>query len=416
VRALLDLLRGAVGGLPRVYWTLWAGMFVNRLASFVIAFLALFLVRERGFAPEGAGRVVALYGVGLVVAGPLGGALADRAGRRATLLLGLGLGGAGVASLAFLRAPAALAAAAFLAAMAGEMYRPAANAAIADVVPPADRTRAFALVYWAVNLGWTLSLALAGVVAERVGFRVLFLADAATSVAFALIVLRSVPETRPAGIEPGPVIAGMGAVLRDRHFLAFLGLQLVSLVVFVQFQLAAPLDMAAHGVGPAGFSALMALNGLGVVVLQPLTARFVAAADQGRLLAAQSLLIGLGFGVFALAGSVPAYAAGVALWTLGEVLGFPVANALVAELSPADLRGRYQGAFSMTWGTAFAIAPVLGGEVLGRFGGPTLWLGCLATGAAAAVGHLAAARPRRRHLAAARHRALAVAAGGPPPP
>ncbi len=72
-----------------------------------------------------------------------------------------------------------------------------------------------------------------------------------------------------------------------------------------------------------------------------------------------------GSGVNALAGTLPAlavYATGVVLWTLGEVSGFPVAAAIVADLAPPELRGRYQGAFSMAWGVAFTVAPVLGGE------------------------------------------------------
>ncbi len=406
--ALRDRLRSNLGGLPPVFWTLWAGMLVNRLASFVITFLGLYLVRERGFTAAAAGRLVALYGLGLLVAGPLGGTLADRIGRRATMLAGLFAGGACVAALAFLRSPDALAGMAFLAALTGEIYRPAANAAIADLVAPPDRARAYGLVYWAVNLGWTLSLALAGFVAER-SIRVLFLADATTSFAFAVIVLARVPETRPAPRAHAPVLAGMGRTLGDGPFAVFLALHLVALVVFVQFQLAAPLDYAAHGVGPGGFSLLMAMNGLGVVLLQPLTARFVSRTDGARLLAASALLFGAGMGLNAMQGSIAAYVVGAATWTVGEVLGFPVANALVANLAPAELRGRYQGAFAMTWGLAFTCAPVVGGAVLERLGGRVLWLGCLAAGAAVAAGHLAAAPARRRRMAA-----CAVKEGGIP--
>lgn len=400
-----------MGGLPAAFWTLWAGMLVNRLASFVLTFLGLYLVRERGFTPGAAGLVVALYGAGLLCAGPLGGALADRIGRRATLLIGLAGGGACVGVVAFLRDPAALAAMAFVAALAGEIYRPAANAAIADLVPPPDRRRAYGLVYWAVNLGWTLSLSVAGFVAER-SFRALFLADAATSLAFAAIVFVRVPETRPHGLAPAPVLAGMGRVLRDRVFVVFLGLHLLALVVFVQFQLAAPLDYGAHGVGPAAFSLLMAMNGLGVVLLQPLTARFVARADGARLLAASALLFGAGMGLNAFQGSLPAYVAGNVTWTVGEVIGFPVANALVADLAPPELRGRYQGAFSMSWGIAFTAAPIAGGAVLAGLGGRAVWLGCLALGALVAAGHLAAGPARRRRLAALRAAVEASAPAG----
>jgi MFS family permease len=269
---------------------------------------------------------------------------------------------------------------------------------VADVVAPADRARAYGLVYWAVNLGWAISLSVAGFVAER-SMRALFLADAVTSLAFALIVLARVPETRPAHHASAPAAGGMLRVFGDGPFMIFLGLHLALLLVFTQFQLAAPLDYAAHGVGPVGFSLIMALNGRGVVVLQPLLSHRLARLDGARVLAASSLLVGLGFGLNALGGSVTAYVAGAVLYTVGEVVGFPVASAIVADLAPAELRGRYQGAFSMVWGLAFTLSPLLGGEVLHRFGGTTLWLGCLVTGAVTAGLHLLAGPGRRRRLA-----------------
>jgi len=398
VGPLTSRFRAAVGGLPPVFWTLWTGMLVNRLASFVITFLALYLVRERGFTADAAGRVVALYGVGLLLAGPIGGLLADRLDRRVTMLLGLSLGGLCVAAIGFVRDPLALSILAFLSALAGDLYRPAANAAIADVVVPADRARAFGLVYWAVNLGWAVSLSVAGFVAER-SMLTLFLADAVTSFAFAGIVWRHVPETRPAHHAPAPVVGGLVRVFRDRAFVTFLLIHLVVLVVFTQFQLAAPLDYAAHGVGPVAFSALMALNGIGVVILQPLLAPRLHEHDGARVLALSSVLIGVGYGLNAFAGSLPAYVAATVLFTVGEVLGFPVASAIVADLAPADLRGRYQGAFSMSWGLAFTLSPLIGGEVLHRAGGRALWVGCLVVGLLMALAHLAAGPARRRRLA-----------------
>jgi MFS family permease len=377
-------------------------MFVNRLAAFVGVFLALYLVRELGFGADAAGRVVALYGVGLLVAAPLGGTLADAVGRRSTMLLSLCAGALAIGAIGFLRGAVPIATFAFLAAATSEMYRPAMNAAIADLVPPRDRARAWGLSYWAMNLGWTVGLALGGVLAAH-SFTAVFLADAATSLLFAAIIAWRVPETRPAGSHVHSPLAGLALVFGDRTFVTFLLLVFLSLVVFVQFQLAVPLDMNAHGIGPGTFAALLSLNGLGVVLLQPIAAVWLTIGDGGRRLAASALLIGAGFGLYALAGPLPplyVYAAGVVLWTLGEVFGFPAAATVVADLAPAGLRGRYQGAFSMAWGVAFTVAPILGGEVLTRFGGIALWLLCLGIGVASAAGHLAAARPRRRRLAA----------------
>jgi MFS family permease len=211
-----------------------------------------------------------------------------------------------------------------------------------------------------------------------------------------------IPETRPVHHPRAPLLQGLVRVFHDGPYVAFLLLHLVVLVVFTQFQLAAPLDYAAHGVGPVAFSFLMALNGILVVLLQPLVAPKLQAYDGARVLALSTLLVGVGYGLNWFAGSVPAYVAACVLYTVGEVLGFPVASAIVADLAPADLRGRYQGAFSMIWGLAFTLSPLIGGEVLHRWGGRTLWVGCLVTCLVIAAAHLAAGPARRRRLNAIR--------------
>jgi MFS family permease len=401
--AISARLRAALSGLPPVYWALLAGVFVNRLATFVATFLGLYLVRARGFTPAQAAPVVALYGVGILVGAPVGGVLADAIGRRATMLLSFATGSIAVGALGLVSSPPALAVLTFVAAAMSELYRPAMNAAIVDVIAPPDRARAWGLSYWAMNAGWVLGLALGGFLASR-SYTALFLADATTTVLFALIVLRRVPETRPAGTQAHSPLAGLGLVMRDRVFLAFLLLHLVALTIFVQFQFALPLDMRAKGLGEALFASVLVVNGVGVVVLQPLQASLGGRGDPSRRLAASALLFGLGYGANVLAGILPpfpVYLSAGLLWTVGEVLGFPYAAQLVAELAPVSLRGRYQGAFSMCWGLAFTLSPVVGGGLLSRVGPTCLWLACLGAGGLVALGHLAAGPARRRRLAAA---------------
>src|SRR5262245_20175994 len=94
-----------IGELPGVYWTLWVGTLVNGLGGFVVPFLAPYLTRSRGFTVAEAGGVASLFGLGTMTAGPLGGVLADRVGRRATMLLGLFGGGAAMLALGFAERP-----------------------------------------------------------------------------------------------------------------------------------------------------------------------------------------------------------------------------------------------------------------------------------------------------------------------
>jgi MFS family permease len=405
VRWLALRLRTALSGLPPAYWALLAGSFVNRLAAFVGTFVGLYLVRARGFTEASAAPIVALFGAGALVGAPVGGVLADGFGRRATMLLSFGLGAVTVGALGFVSTPPALAVCTFLAAGTSHLYVPAWNAAIADVVPSPDRGRAWSLSYWATNLGWVLGVALGGFLAAR-SYTALFLADSTTTLLFAAIVLRKVPETRPAGTKAHSPLEGLGLVLRDRTYVVFLLLHLVALTIFVQFGYALPLDMRAHGLGEEQFALVVGLNGLVVVVLQPIQASLGMGGEPSRRLAASAVLFGAGYGLNALAGvlpPLPVYLAGMILWSAGEVVGFPYAALLVAEIAPESLRGRYQGAFSTAWALAFTLAPLVGGGLLATGGPRVLWLACLFAGVAVAAGHLAAGPARRRRLTGITH-------------
>jgi MFS family permease len=143
----------------------------------------------------------------------------------------------------------------------------------------------------------------------------------------------------------------------------------------------------------------MAVNGVVIVLLQPFTVKWVMRWPQERVLAGACVLFGVGFGLNGLVRTAPLYAVAVAVWTLGEIAASPVSSALVAELAPPDLRGRYQGVFSMTWGVAAFLGPALGTFTMERLGARGLWAACLVVGLLLAGAHLAIAGPRRRALA-----------------
>ncbi|HTA18861.1 MAG TPA: MFS transporter, partial [Polyangia bacterium] len=191
------VVRGGPLGLPRTYWTLWTGMLLNRLGGTVFFLLGIYLTRERGLPPEVAGLVISLYAAGGLFAGPVGGALADRFGRRATLLAGTTGAGSLMLALGLSRSTGAIVALAPLLGFFSDVCRPPLQAAVADVVPSADRARAYGLLYWAINLGFAGASVLGGALAER-HFAALFVVDALTTFAYGAIVLVGVRETRPA--------------------------------------------------------------------------------------------------------------------------------------------------------------------------------------------------------------------------
>lgn len=392
-----EQLRTLAGGLPRPFWVLWTGTLINRMGTFVLPFLAIYLTQVRGFSIAQAGMVAGLYGAGASIAAPVGGYLADHIGRRITMVGALALGGSCMIALGFAKSIGVIAPMTFVVALISDMYRPGVQAALADLVPPADRVRAFGLIYWVINLGFAFGTALAGFLAT-VSFRILFVADGLTTILYAFLIWRGVPETRPSrpshAEDPSrpSALSEFFAPYRDGVYMAFVGLSFLSSILFMQFTLALPLDMAAHGVAKATFGMVIALNGLIIVFVQPFLGPYLSSRNRSRVIAAGVTLMAVGFGLNAVVHTAPLYALGVVIWTIGEIGVLPIANSVVADLAPVHVRGRYQGAYSLSFGAAACVAPTVGSLVLQRFGGTVLWTSAFMLGIAVALGHLALAR------------------------
>ena len=385
LRSLRATLAAQTGGMPGTFWWLWGGGLVSALATFVFPFLTLYLA-GRGFDAQHIGLLVSLLGVGAILAGPLAGTLADRLGRRPAMLGALLGSAAAAAYLGFVRDPLLVAPGVLVFGLSSSMGRPAINATVADLLPRETVVRGFALLYWANNLGIAFSALIGGLLASR-SWLGLFLVDALTNVVFAAVIWRRIPESRPAPAPHEPS-RGWSAVLGDRALVGFLIAELGFGLIFWQFMFAVPLAMTRQGLGALEFGQVVLVNCLLCVIVQPLAARPLARHSPARVLAFSALLLGAGYGAYALCTTTAQYLLATTLWSIGEVLGLPAASALVAQLAPGDLRGRYQGAFSLSFALAMTAAPILGGALIDRFGTRALWAGCAVLGLAVALAQI----------------------------
>jgi MFS family permease len=387
-------LRQGIRALPRPVWILCAGTFVNRFGSFVAVFLVLYL-RDRGYSIAESGLVVSFYGIGNVVAAAVGGWVADRFGRRNALALSM-FGSA--ATLLLLSQAASLPliiVLTTLAGLTGEMYRPAAAALITDLTPAGERIPAFALNRLAINAGFAAGPAVAGLLAEH-SFFLLFLGDALTSVAFGVICLAALPEGVRVRREDERRGEAIRTVFHDRLFLFFLISSVLGAFVYFQSQTTFPLHVKASGLSEADYGLLISLNGLAIVLLELPLVSVTQRFPYRPVLALGSVLVGLGFALNAVANNLPELAFTVLVWTLGEIVYAPVASAYVADIAPEHLRGRYQGAWGLTWGLAFVFAPALGAAIF-AWSPDGLWLTCGLLGLLAALLLLEArSQPDRR--------------------
>ncbi|MCP5517519.1 MAG: MFS transporter [Verrucomicrobiales bacterium] len=384
---------------PRPVWVLFLGTFVNRLGTFVVPFLALYLTRE-GFTAGQVSLALGAFGFGHLLSTTVGGHLADTLGRRRTIVASM-FGAAGsMLLLSSAHGLVALTLLTFLAGFVGEFYRPAATALLADLTLDEDRITAYAAFRFAINAGWAVGPAVAGFVAQH-SYHWLFAGDAATSALFALIALAGLPREarsspgnwRAVWRAPQSLIAACRQALGDPPFARLLTAALFAAVVFMQIFTVLGVDMRATGLPEKAYGAVLALNGVLIVCFEIPLSTVTRRCDAQRVIALGYGLIGLGAGWFACSQSTAHYAIGMALFTFGEMISMPTTMALVSRLAPSAMRGRYMGVYGLTWGLALTAGPPVG-LALFAWNYATVWAVCLVAGIAGALIMLRRAGPR----------------------
>lgn len=353
-------------------------------------FLTIYLSRELGFGTRFATLAIGTAGLGSIFGSILGGQLADQVGRRTVMLAALFGSAACLVLLSFIQGRLPFLLGIFAFALIVDMYRPAASAMIGDLVASEKRQYSFGLVYISINLGFAIAPPLGGMLAT-VSYQWLFWGDAITTALYGLIVLFLVNETSPKEADcevPARtvfVFAALKHMVTNLPFVVFCLAAFMSHVVFTQSFSTLPIAIMQLGYTEAQFGRLIAINGFLIVILQlPLT-RWLSRYNRIWVIAVGGLFIAVGFGLGVFATTLPMFAFTIAIWTCGEMFQAPFTQAVVTDLAPAHLRGRYLGVFSMCFALALSIGAPVGGAIMDQWGQAVLWQACFWIGLAAVM-------------------------------
>ncbi len=384
-------LRENLRALPRGAWILFFGTFLNKFGTFVLPFLTIYMT-GLGFTAAQAGLAIAAYGVGTLGACVIGGHLADRFGRRKTIVLSMFSVAVVMLWLSQVRSLPMLVFLSGLAGLTGELYRPASSALLADLVPAGQRVTAFAAYRMAFNAGWAFGPATAGLLAEK-SFLWLFVGDAATSLLYGMVAWFLLPSGLRGTRAETSVLETLRVIRDDHRFRQVLVASLAVGMAFVQMSSTMSLQIISSGFSPWIYGLAISLNGLLVVLFElPLTT-ITKRYEARHVMALGYVLIGLGFASNAFSRTIPFIILTTAIFTLGEMISMPVSGAYVADLAPADQRGLYMGTYGMTWSVAVVFGPSLGLRVF-DMSPLALWVGCGVLGAVAAAVMLTGQRTR----------------------
>jgi MFS family permease len=268
---------------------------------------------------------------------------------------------------------------------------------IASVVPSGLRQRYFGLNFTLLNLGIGLGGIVGGLFVDihHPGtFQVIYVADALSFLP--AIYLLSVPLRHVAGRpvhedDAPPPSESYLQVMRRPAVARVMLLSFVSSYVGYS-QLNAGTQAFARDVGrisTTGLGFAYACNTLVIVLLQLVVLRRIEGRRRTRVVSVMAVIWAAAWGLLGMSGLLPGtlgatvlVAACASVFALGETLMQPTIPALVNDLAPDHLRGRYNalsaGAFSLAAIVAPAIAGWLIGHALGSVYIVMLVVGCAA--------------------------------------
>lgn len=369
-------LTGPWRGLSPAVWILVVARAVNRIGAFTLPFLGVVLTVEFGTSLGQTGLIIAAFGAATIPSRLLGGQLADRLGRRRTIVVGLT--GCAIAQLWIALSHTLWSAvlATILLGLAFEIYEPPSQAMIADVTEPANRPAAYGL--------YSAALAAAGVLAGLLAaalshwdLRWLFVADAITCLSCAALVALALPADvrREHSEEPTSTVS----VWRDRRLLLLLASGTIFATIYMQLIIGMPLTLLEQGLPKSGTGLILALSAITLIAAQRLLR--VQHLDDFQSIRIGYVLLAAGLVVSAVAHSLAIFLVAAILWSLGDLFLLTRYLTQASGLAPDEARGRYLAVFGLCWGIATTIAPITVTQLLETAGPTGLWL----TSAAVAV-------------------------------
>jgi len=354
-------------------------------SGLTMPFLYVYFAQVRGIPTQTVGLVFAWMGVVSFLAAPIGGTLIDRFGPRPIMLAGLVVEAVTTYLIGHVATTAQAVTVATLVCLGTVGLYPATTAMLTRLVPEAERERAYGVQFMLMNAGFGIGGLVSSLLVDVTSvesFQRLYLIDALSYVGYIVVVLtlparagslESVSDSDGPG-EGGARDGGWRDVLADRTMVRFV---LVSIVVVTFGYAQMEAGFAAYvtetgGVPVDRLGWAFAANTAVIVLGQLVALRFIPGRSRSRLLAVAAGVWSVSWVVVALTGRAEgsvaiAYAVlGLGLFGLGETIWAPVAPAVVNDLAPEHLRGRYNSFQSMVWTVSGVAGPATAGILLGN--------------------------------------------------
>lgn len=365
---------------PRLNYVLFlvAGAgFVNVARAMTLSFLAIKLQQSFGLGPAMIGTLLGIGPLVGAVAAPFAGSLSDKIGRKTVLTLTLLSMALAMVGMGIAETVVAFCLAQIVAAVAVAINEPISRALMSDVCPESMRLKYFSWRYAAINFGFAVG-PLIGIAAGAASTALFLVAGVVYALfALALHLLKVPAHQSDEGSTSAPKVSMLQSIrtaIRDPRLAFFVGGGTLLVAVYGQWSATLAPYLAGNIAGGVEiFAYIVSINGAVVLLGNPFARRFIERAGALNALVIGCLLFLVGELGFLASSGLWSLAISMVIFTIGEILVVPSEYMLVDGISNDRNRGSYFGAHSVSTVGNF-VGPVLGGLMLGAFGGPGMFL------------------------------------------
>ena len=384
---------------PGNFWVLMGATFIDRLGgALLFPFFALYVTLKFNVGMTEVGILFAIFAITGQFGSVLGGALTDKFGRKSMIIFGLISSALSSVAMGLVNEIEAFYFIAAVSGLLGHIANPAQQAMVADLLPEDQRSDGYAIWREVANLAVMFGPLIGGFMAES-SYLLLFVTDAVTSIITAIIVFVKLPETKPESeTEPTEeklveslmdTFRGYGRVLKDKPFVIFLAVAIIVNLVYLQMNSSLSVFMRDHmGMPIKQYGYILSMNAGMVVFFQFWVTRKISDKPPMLMMALGAVFLTVGFGMYGFVEGFLLFALAMAILTVGEMIVFPIAQAMVAKFSPEDMRGRYMATFGLSWTVPFAIGPFAAGIIMDNYDPNWVWYVSIILGVISIIGYL----------------------------
>lgn len=363
--------------MPKNIWFLIVGTFISTVGgSFLWPLNSIYIHDHLGKSMSLAGLVLALNSLAAIFGNLLGGWLFDKFGGYKAILIGAVLNLGSIACLTFWHEWPYYVIFLILTGFSGGIVYPAMYALVGQAWPTGGR-RAFNAIFLANNIGVAVGPAIAGIVADK-QFDYVFIANLVTYGLFLLFVLATFKRF-DMKVEKAQKTDAVKQVHRKGPFIAILIISNSLVLCWLAYsQWVATISSYTQSLGMSlsQYSLLWTINGLLIVVFQPLIRPLIRLWERKvkHQLVLGLLLMAGSFAVVSIAGDFKMFATAMVLLTLGEVFFSPVIPLIANQLAPEGKQGFYQGVVNSASTIGRMLGPLVGGVMVDVYGMTALML------------------------------------------